>query len=390
METTSFTPFGSRSPVAIQNDVNFVARDVTIAAARCKDTEDNIARLTAELPPTTNEAIAYLNPICAVSSNNYLHTLFGTISAPANRLQEAVHVSQAREQHYTQRQARLTELRKELDESKNQVQVTWTKDEVSALLSKTHGYVPNSVFFEEHRDGYVSWRVAGLIMKPDNNHWANINGGKPVAIPLPEMTISVDFTNADVRITTENPIWDGFYEWPRDDDGDRMDASEVEELDYKRAHPHVLTNGDPCFGTFDSFVASAIGEADIQTVAIMLTAFLEQANSGDSAGKYWPRWIPEDVNLEDCPLAQMDMYSERGGYAIKSYVNVGTDESGKWVRLQNAAYARVNGETITSLEAILPLMKERHTTAFTYLEKSPPTFLNELPSNLYWWNTNEH
>ena len=59
-------------------------------------------------------------------------------------------------------------------------------------------------------------------------------------------------------------------------------------------HPHVFDSGDPCFGGFGDGVAVAMDHGDYANLIDICILFLQQANSDDDAGRFWPTFMYDD------------------------------------------------------------------------------------------------
>jgi len=64
-------------------------------------------------------------------------------------------------------------------------------------------------------------------------------------------------------------------------------------------HPHVFQDGDACFGDFLDPIMVALEDGDYFSIIDILVLFLSQAASDDTAGMWWPSWMPDN----DCDCA---------------------------------------------------------------------------------------
>lgn len=78
-------------------------------------------------------------------------------------------------------------------------------------------------------------------------------------------------------------------------------------------HPHILsTNGHPCLGDFNSSFFNAMSDDDLDTAVTILELFLEQADTKDDAGQYWPRFMLHNLVLDYCRYGTKSLEDQDG------------------------------------------------------------------------------
>jgi len=75
-------------------------------------------------------------------------------------------------------------------------------------------------------------------------------------------------------------------------------GAEIDGYESGMQAPHVFNAGNACFGTYIDAVSDAYAAGDIPLLIDILIMFLSTATASDSAGKYWPKWLDEDIEIE--------------------------------------------------------------------------------------------
>lgn len=93
----------------------------------------------------------------------------------------------------------------------------------------------------------------------------------------------------------------------------------------ERVHPHIMSNHSPCLGGFVGAIDDAREECDIIQLATVIQMFLEQANNGDDAGAYFPRWMFANAKGAEAPgvYNRMQRISLPGGGVAYGIVRTG-------------------------------------------------------------------
>jgi hypothetical protein len=178
----------------------------------------------------------------------------------------------------------LRNIQAKLKES-NSGAIVWDSEVLEAELRKTsQHYIHDSLHISE--DGSVAtWRLAGIKMCPDHNQYINVEipeGG----IPLDAIIIKYYPRTGKVyvqRIEAEN--WnDG---WGGQNG---------------RPHPHIMSDSTPCLGNFAATKFQCTEVADLVSLNLVMSLFLQSANTKDSAGRYWPTYITKRYNPNSTEL----------------------------------------------------------------------------------------
>jgi hypothetical protein len=152
-----------------------------------------------------------------------------------------------------------------------------TREAVIDLETITNPHVSSLLFNKDQNAMWLVINTHDIYLKPSRNEVPHlevpdegINMGK-YKIKIPLIVLGDD---ADINITgTETRI--------------AFDDSPC-------CHPHVFRRGNVCFGGFTDAIAEYTNDMEIGGLVDVLIMFLQQADSFDSAGKHWPKWLDAD------------------------------------------------------------------------------------------------
>ncbi|MGH1373593.1 MAG: hypothetical protein ACRBBW_16250 [Cellvibrionaceae bacterium] len=122
-----------------------------------------------------------------------------------------------------------------------------------------------------------------LTMRPSRNPYDFINAGaQDIDIPLDDIEVVIELTTGIVKFYTTGDI----------------DECPVGYEDRNLPHPHVIdgSGGGACLGDFAFNITDAIQNVEIPTLIVILQSFLQQAADDDCAGKYWVRFISDELH----------------------------------------------------------------------------------------------
>lgn len=154
-------------------------------------------------------------------------------------------------------------------------------------------------------------------MTPDQNPYYNVNKGQRPAIKLADVTALVHLHAGSVTMTSDTLVEGGFG---------------------SQAHPHLMSRSNPCLGGFEGTFYDACQKVDIEVIALVLRMWLSQANNGDAAGKYWPRWMKHDIYI---PQMQ-SYYQSVGNLELRSFINYTITDGVTTYELADSVYVRSN------------------------------------------------
>lgn len=144
----------------------------------------------------------------------------------------------------------------------------------TAQIRQQIAQVPHTQL-EEITSNLITLSMTHLHLTPTHNPWENHDVEVPEGgIPLPEMLIHLH-SNLEVRITL-GPEQEGI----------------TGHAGRPVPHPHVLDHeGTSCFGDFGGPITEALHSGDLTTALLVIREFLSHANTDDSAGRLWFRFI---------------------------------------------------------------------------------------------------
>jgi len=147
-----------------------------------------------------------------------------------------------------------------------------TREEIRTILDSFSQYRPGSLDF-------LGGSNFEFIF--ENCTMASPNSGLP--IKLPSMIVRILPSQSYIRL---------------------LPLDEAEAFlgydDYLVVHPHITSSaGTPCWGDFAGPISQAMHSADLTTLLFILLEFLNTVDPNDSAGRYWPHWIGEEVDDYD-------------------------------------------------------------------------------------------
>ncbi len=176
---------------------------------------------------------------------------------------------------------RLSVLLVKVESEKEKEERVVTLKALSDLLLKNPTVVPNTVKMEQISGSLrISWVFRGLVCTPDTNPYSETIDSS--AFLLEDIRVSVNMDNN--RVTIRN---------------DKEAASVYGWSGFESPHPHVLENGEPCFGDFLGNIVDSIQEADFEILASSIQLYLEQAHSGDVAGGFWPSFKIKSLDFDN-------------------------------------------------------------------------------------------
>jgi len=199
-----------------------------------------------------------------------LAQLSSKISTEASKLSQLIQEQSAQTQNKGLK-LKVSELKKTLGKQVN-------VDEDSICIVKVSG--GGSQWFTQASGYYLRYIATGLKMTPDENPYQAINGGAVPSILLPDAYVYINLTSGKVTI------------------------SGVEERDChymysgrNTVNPHIINeDGGCCWGDFGVTLTELIVEhKDFNSAAYLIGEFLSQANNDDSAGRYWPLALYNDI-----------------------------------------------------------------------------------------------
>lgn len=161
---------------------------------------------------------------------------------------------------------------------------------------------------------YLFVRFDDIMMTPSDNSYWWVNRGEAVHIKMPPMRVKIGLVGGSISIG-------------RVRGGTGYHFFREESLD---VHPHVCYAGSmPCLGDFGGPIAEALSDYDYLSALTILQCFLEQANTGDPAGRTWANMLtPDSTQSYERTHERLRLSIYREGNVLYTYHHVHIDTEG--------------------------------------------------------------
>lgn len=210
--------------------------------------------------------------------------------------------------HHKQYLLNATRYRSEYTKLKSQIksgvaEIILTEEQLADLICENQFVVPNSVKIYNSKS--FSFEFSGVCLRipgRGSSHAFRSVSDMPVRLPDMKVAVNISVFEYGIRFFALN-------------DEDRFRGYNG----CLTVHPHVLSDGGPCLGGYDSMVHDAVRkQKDMFQVVMLLQMYLESLDRGDVAGGNW-------INL----LAKRSFFQKSRMADIPSgYYWSNSDESG--------------------------------------------------------------